>query len=159
MAFKNTSATERHTFTKYIVDIMEIIDDLAFSNQTITDGQYKIAMDTLKNLHLLRDKLKKDVVFNHLERARRQNRSYTRPPSLLQKMEDKKNYVCCNKCDRFVKLEDLDTHQDRIVCQQILESKKTTLITKEMETEFHQKTQVLARALRNIDFFDRDINH
>jgi hypothetical protein len=153
MAFKNTSAAERHTFTKYIVDIMEIIDDLAFSNQTITDGQYKIAMDTLKNLHLLRDKLKKDTVFNHLERARRQNRSYTSPPSLLQKMEDKKNYICCNKCDRFVKLDDLDNHQDRTVCQQILESKKTTLVTKEMETDFHQKTQVLARALRNIDFF------
>jgi hypothetical protein len=159
MAFKNTSATERHTFTKYIVDIMEIIDDLALGNQIITDIQYKNAMEHLKKLYELKDKLKRDTVFIYLERARRQNRSYTSPPSLLQKMEDKKNYICCNRCDRFVKLEDLDTHQERTVCQQILESKKTTLITKEMETTFHQKTQVLARALRNIDFFDRDINH
>ena len=139
---------QRHLFTEKITNVMDIIDEIVFNqNCQMGDGDYVNIMNQLKTLNELKNKLATDVIYVTLARNRQQNRRYTPPPKLVDKLENPKIYTCCNKCDRFVKIDDLDSHQLRAVCLQTYQAKHTTLIKKNKETILHSQTQVLARAL------------
>lgn len=139
---------QRHLFTEKIINVMDIIDEIVFNqNCQMGDGDYVNIMNQLKTLNELKNKLATDVIYVTLARNRQQNRRYTPPPKLVDKLENPKIYTCCNKCDRFVKIDDLDSHQLRAVCLQTYQAKHTTLIKKNKETKLHPQTQVLARAL------------
>tara|TARA_R110000868_G_scaffold369078_2_gene632309 strand:- start:835 stop:1293 length:459 start_codon:yes stop_codon:yes gene_type:complete len=139
---------QRHLFTEKIINVMDTIDEIVFNKNSIMgDGDYLNIMNSLKKLNELKETLSKDIIYVSLARNRQQNRRYTPPPKLVEKLENPKIYTCCNKCDRFVKIDDLDTHQLRAVCLQTYQAKHTTLIKKNKETILHSQTQVLARAL------------
>jgi hypothetical protein len=147
LQIKGTTAQQRHRFTELIVSILDIIDDNM--NQALNDGDYLTICNNLKYLFAYKKLICADGVFQHLDRARRQNRNVPVRPSLLDKSISE-DYTNCCKCNRFIKKTQLEDHLKRPVCIQSVEAKHTTLIKQSKETSLHPKTQVLARALLTV---------
>ena len=148
---ENQNENQNTLFVK-LQALFEIIDEAKFDERVINEGEYLTLCRLIKEMRELR----RDVITNTVyiqavavagpppvvERVVRQKRAS--PLSEIARSQHK-DYICCNKCDRFVMKWGLADHQKRAVCVQAHQAKMSSMLKQKIHHSIFSKHQIFSR--------------
>lgn len=139
----NSTEAQRQSFAVKLHEITETIFEMGIEDRPMTGNEY---MEMMRKLKLLADECRvfqSHPITLYYERQRtRPARAERRPKSLTEKMNSAE-YMCCPKCECFVK--DILEHQRTAKCSQIYQTKHSIKIGRTICKNIYKHQQVINR--------------
>jgi len=156
-----TTLSTTQIFNDHLMNVMGMLDDI-LGKYNIGDGEYLKMSNELMALSKLIGGLKGTTHYVYIAREARQRaegRVSKKKPSLIEKMNNP-DYICCKKCNSFIKKVYMTTHIKSAKCSTINQIKKTTLRIKTMgNPRFQSQVLVLNRFFEAIHIRPSTIIH
>ena len=116
---------EKDNFTKHIIKLFDIIDNVSFENRVLTNQETIEGMNTLRDMKL---QIEKMVYFKHLSKSIRRKSSQP-VKTELQKIQSN-DYECCGNCGKIIKSSYLAQHKETPICVNRKQAIKNAVLKK-----------------------------